>query len=171
MVHTIVTGPHPSHPGACIEKHYYNSYVNHNNPGNEQSTVSSGLLSDISKAIIGEYQAIYCYDILIQQTSNNKLKKQIFEIKNDEIRHFQTFSQIFTSLTNKQPIVQLTKKCPSNFKSGLVSAFIDEQETVDFYHEIARKTSNNYIKEQFQQAAFDEQNHAVWFLYFMNHTN
>nr|WP_238941840.1 ferritin-like domain-containing protein [Bacillus sp. REN10] len=127
------------------------------------------IINDISKALNGEYSAIHCYKQLANQTPNLEIKKRILEIRNDEIRHFQTFSHIYTSLTGRQPSPQITEQCPTNFRNGILAAFKDEQETVDFYHDIARSTNNPIIKNAFIQAAADEQNHAVWFLYFMNH--
>nr|WP_225942042.1 ferritin-like domain-containing protein [Sporosarcina limicola] len=120
------------------------------------------------KAINGEYNAIYCYGILANQAPNAKIKNRILEIRNDEIRHYETFWHIYISLTGNQPSPQITKECPTDYKSGVLAAFIDEQETVDFYHEIARKTNNPVINAAFTQASADEQNHAVWYLYFMN---
>lgn len=127
------------------------------------------LISDISKAINGEYSAIHCYKQLANQAPNAEIKEQILEIRNDEIRHYHAFSQIYTYLTGKQPSPQITEECPPGFRSGILAAFKDEQKTTDFYNEIARKTNQMYIKEQFREAALDEQNHAVWFMYFMNH--
>lgn len=121
------------------------------------------------KAINNEYTTVSCYELLANQAPNAETKKRILEIRNDEIRHYETFWQLYFSLTGKQVSPQITKQCPGDFKSGVLAAFIDEQETVDFYHDIARSTNNPIIKEAFTQAAADEQNHAVWFLYFMNH--
>ena len=45
-------------------------------------------------------------------------------------------------------------------------ALKDEQQTVDFYLEISDEATNQFVKEAFQRAAADEQNHAVWFLYY-----
>jgi rubrerythrin len=133
-----------------------------------QPSLNKELVNDLTKTINGEYTAIYCYELLASQAPNTEVKNRILEIRNDEIRHYQMFSHLFTLLTGKQPSPQVTKQCPSDFRSGVLAAFIDEQETVDFYHEMARKTNNPLIKEPFLQASSDEQNHAVWFLYFMN---
>lgn len=78
------------------------------------------------------------------------------------------FWRIYISLTGSQPTLQITQQCHTDFNSGILAAFIDEQETVDFYHDIARSANNPVIREAFTEAAADEQNHAVWFLYFMN---
>lgn len=134
-----------------------------------QSSTNTEALSDIMEAINGEYHAIYCYEVLSNQAPNMEIKNRILEIRNDEIRHYQTFAQIYISLTGNEPTPQITKPCPPDYKSGILAAFIDEQETVDFYHEIARKYNSKVVKNAFTQAAADEQNHAVWFLYFMNH--
>lgn len=60
-----------------------------------------------------------------------------------------------------------TEECPDNFTRGLDAAFKDEQETVDFYLRAAEETSNLKAKGVFTRAARDEQNHAVWFLYYL----
>ncbi|OAH53308.1 rubrerythrin family protein [Domibacillus aminovorans] len=134
-----------------------------------QPSTNMEISNDISKAINGEYHAIYCYEILASQAPNAGIKNRILEIRNDEIRHYHTFAQIYFSLTGNQPTPQIMEQCPKDYKSGVLAAFIDEQETVDFYHEIARKYNNDNIRNAFTQASADEQNHAVWFLYFMNH--
>lgn len=139
------------------------------NQNSMQHSSNREIINDLSKAINGEYQAIYCYEILANQAHIPEIKNRILEIRNDEIRHYQNFAQIYISLTGNQPTPQITKQCSRDYKSGVLAAFIDEQETVDLYHEIARKYNNELIRNAFTQASADEQNHAVWFLYFMNH--
>jgi rubrerythrin len=139
---------------------YYDYYHFRANP-------DLSLVNDISKAINGQYNAITCYERLAQLAPNENIRKRILEIRQDEIRHYQAFSQIFASFTGQQAKPQIVEGCPSDFRAGLHFAFKDEQETVDFYLEIAEKANNPLIKEQFRRASADEQNHAVWFLYFM----
>ncbi|SFJ26228.1 Rubrerythrin [Thermoflavimicrobium dichotomicum] len=88
------------------------------------------------------------------------------EIYEDEVRHYRIFSKIYTRLTGRQPSPAITEPCPKNYKEGLKIAFKDEQETVDFYLDIADRAKDKYIQHIFRRAAADEQNHAVWFLYF-----
>jgi rubrerythrin len=125
------------------------------------------IINDLTKAINGEFRAIYCYEILANQAPNAEVKNKILEIRNDELRHYTMFTQIYISLTGNQPTPKITKQCPEDYKSGVQAAFIDEQETVDFYHKIARKYNNFVIRDAFTQASADEQNHAVWYLSFM----
>lgn len=65
------------------------------------------------------------------------------ETRNDEIRHFQHFVQIYIHLTGQQP---------------------KPQKTVDFHLDIADETSDARLKKLLQRADADEQNHGVWFL-------
>jgi rubrerythrin len=138
-------------------------YTNHSDAFNRQSTK---LVSDIEKAINGEYSAINCYTELANLTSKESERKQILEIRQDEMKHFQHFGQIYTSLTGRQPQPKIIEACPDVYLAGLEFALKDEQKTVDFYLEIAEDATDAYIKEAFRRAAADEQNHAVWFLYF-----
>ncbi|MBP1154524.1 MULTISPECIES: ferritin-like domain-containing protein [unclassified Paenibacillus] len=123
-------------------------------------------IQDIHQAINGEYSAMACYEQLAKLAPSEEEQQRILEIRKDEMKHFYVFSQIYTSLTGKQPNPQITESCPTEYSSGLQAALKDEQETVDFYLEISDKTTNPYIHNQFRRAAADEQNHAVWFLYF-----
>lgn len=124
------------------------------------------LIQDIQQAINGEYSAIICYEQLAKLAPSEEEQKRILEIRKDEMRHYRIFGQIYMSLTGKQPTPQMTESCATEYGSGLQAAIKDEQKTVDFYLDIADKTKDPYIHEQFRRAAADEQNHAVWFLYF-----
>lgn len=125
------------------------------------------LVSDLEKAINGEYSAINCYAKLSEMAPTDKIRERIREIRKDEKRHLQVFSQLYTSLTGSQPNPKITEECPSKFVRGAEFALEDEQKTVDFYLTAADETSNLYVRDAFRRAAADEQNHAVWFLYFL----
>lgn len=126
-------------------------------------------IQDLSNAINGEFTAIHFYDQLAKLAPNDETKSRILEIRKDEIRHFQGYSSLYTCLTGHQPSPQLVGALPTNFNNGLRAAFHDEQEAVEFYLRVARQWNNPFISDQFRANASDEQNHAVWFLYFMNH--
>ncbi|MBM7692783.1 rubrerythrin [Peribacillus deserti] len=122
----------------------------------------------ISEAINGEYSAIQCYERISAMAPSQSVRNQILEIRTDEISHFQHFRRIYTSLFGAQPSVKITEECPNNYREALDFAFRDEQQTVDKYLDITELTNDSSIKEAFRRAAADEQNHAVWFLYFMS---
>jgi rubrerythrin len=144
------------------QDYYYPNYTDYYRaPSNSQ------LARDIQKAINGEYSAIACYEKLAEMAPTQSERNQILEIRKDERRHYEAFRRIYTRLTGEQPTSELTEECPGTYRKGLDAAFIDEQETVDFYLDIAEKTLDMTIKETFRRAAADEQNHAVWFLYYL----
>ncbi|HET7615554.1 MAG TPA: ferritin-like domain-containing protein [Bacillales bacterium] len=107
-----------------------------------------------------------CYEQLAKRAGNDKERERIQEIRQDEIHHYRTFAQIFMQLTGRQPSPQITEECPKGYCQGLAFAVEDEQKTVDFYNEIADRARDPHIHSSFARAALDEQNHAVWFLYF-----
>jgi rubrerythrin len=124
------------------------------------------LIRDVEKAISGEYNAIKCYTKLANLASHEKEKSRILEIRQDEIKHHQKFEQIYTKLTGRKPQPKPSEECPDVYLEGLEFALQDEQTTVDFYLEVADGSTDPTIKEAFRRAAADEQNHAVWFLYY-----
>ncbi|MCA1012225.1 ferritin family protein [Halobacillus halophilus] len=125
------------------------------------------LIQAIEKAINGEFSAISCYKKLIQLAPDKSTKKRIEEIRSDEQRHYTEFRRLYTQLTGGgQPTPQIISECPDSFEKAIVFAFNDEQETVDFYLDIADQAQDPSVKEIFRRAAADEQNHAVWFLSF-----
>ncbi|KMM36709.1 ferritin family protein [Guptibacillus hwajinpoensis] len=125
------------------------------------------LVEDIATAINGEYSAVQCYKKLARLAPNEAERKQIKEIRKDEKMHLQAFQTIYTQLTGQPSSPQVTEECPDDYRAAIDFAFRDEQETVDFYLDIADQTQDPYIKETFKRAAADEQNHSVWFLYFL----
>ncbi|QIZ10680.1 ferritin-like domain-containing protein [Priestia megaterium] len=124
------------------------------------------LIRELEKAINGEYNAINCYEKLANLAPNEKEKSRILEIRQDESKHYQQFDQIYTRLTGRKSQPKISEECPEVYLNGLEFALQDEQTTVDFYMEVADGTSDPTIKEAFRRAAADEQNHAVWFLYY-----
>jgi rubrerythrin len=144
----------------------YNPYIR--NSDDFRMPPDRKLINDIHKAINGEHSAILCYKQIAENAPTEDIRKQILEIRQDEQRHFEEFSRIFTNLTGKKPIPIIIEECPKKYRTSLESAFKDEQETVDFYLDLADRIQNQSIKKVFQRAAADEQNHAVWFLFFLN---
>ncbi|KAB2335900.1 ferritin family protein [Bacillus mesophilum] len=140
-------------------------------PFSIRNNLNTTLKTDIEKALDGEYSAIYCYEILEKLATSSYDKSVIREIRKDEESHYNVFSSIYFNLTKQHYQPKITESCPNTYHEGLVSAFKDEQNTVDFYLKISDKTSDQIIKNQFNRIAKDEQNHAVWFLYLMNRGN
>ncbi|MBE4907587.1 ferritin-like domain-containing protein [Bacillus luteolus] len=137
----------------------YNNYYSH-------LRNTAQLIRDIQKAINGEYSAIACYEKLAQLAPSPLEKEQILEIREDEQRHYEEFRKIYRLLVGNPALSEHTEECPDSYIDGVEFSFVDEQKTVDFYLDIADQSEDPYIKKTFQRAAADEQNHAVWFLFF-----
>ena len=71
-------------------------YAGNNQEENRQQDT---LIRSLEKAINGEYSAIQCYEKLAKMAPNQKERKQILEIREDEMKHFQVFSQLYINLT------------------------------------------------------------------------
>ncbi|UYO36486.1 ferritin-like domain-containing protein [Bacillus zhangzhouensis] len=127
------------------------------------------IISDLEKAVNGEYSAIQCYEKLVQRAKTPEAKKIIQEIRQDEVRHYQLFSKLYYSLTGKNHKPSVTEPCPDQLREGLVFAFKDEQKTVDFYLTVSDYVRDQGTKELMKRIAQDEQQHAVWFLYLLTH--
>ncbi|BAB04753.1 ferritin family protein [Halalkalibacterium halodurans] len=125
------------------------------------------IMRDLMTAIDGEHRAIQCYQQMAQHAPTKKEQQQIEEIITDEQRHLRTFSALYQQITEKQHEPTTDQKISHNYEKALAFAVEEEQKTVDFYLEVADHAPNLQIREAFQRAAKDEQNHAVWFLYFL----
>lgn len=160
---------HNSHRIYRCKQLPYNLHANYHylNPNATLHMRQTDLLSKISNAIDGEYSAIACYQKLKNLAPTKKEKTVLNEIRKDEIRHFNTFSNLYTQLTGKKHTPHISEHCPDDYSKGIDFAFNDEQQTVDMYLDIAYQTDNIKLKDEFLRAVHDEQNHAVWFLYFM----
>jgi rubrerythrin len=141
---------------------YHGSYYDFN-----RTAPDIKLLNDIQIAINAEYSAVACYEKLAKMAPTQDERDRILEIQKDEKRHLAEFSRIYTNLKGRQPSYQISEECPDNYESGIVFAFKDEQVAVDSYLDISDKAQDITIKDRFRRAASDEQNHAVWFLFFI----
>lgn len=101
-----------------------------------------------------------------RRDGSSATERKILGIRQEEIRHYHTFVNIYTSLTGQKPPGITPEPCPKNYREALEFALKDEQETVDFYLHIADRAVTPHIKQAYMRAAQDEQRHAVWFLFF-----
>jgi rubrerythrin len=73
----------------------------------------------------------------------------LLEIRQDEIRHYDSFLNIYRKMTGTQPKLTGAQECPRNYRKGLLASFKDEQDTTDFYRTVAAKTAANYVEDVF----------------------
>lgn len=128
----------------------------------------AALAGDLVKAINGEFSAVTCYEQLAKLAPSEDARKRILEIRDDEARHLRFFEQAYRHLTGQTHQPVQTETCPKQYKEGLISSFLDEQETVDFYLKMSDRAHDSVLKDTLRRIAMDEQNHAVWFLFLLN---
>jgi len=128
----------------------------------------AALAGDLIKAINGEFSAVTCYEQLARLAPSEGAKKRILEIRDDEVRHLRFFQQAYRHLTGQTHTPVQTEACPREYREGVNSSYIDEQETVDFYLKMSDRAQDPALKDTLRRIAMDEQNHAVWFLYLLN---
>jgi rubrerythrin len=128
----------------------------------------TALINDIQKAIIGEVHAYNFYERLAQLADSAQDRQVILSIQNDERRHYHWFTMILARLGGQQPEIP-PAELPRRFEDGLRTAIRDELTAAAFYQDIAYRADSRPIEMHFMHASHDEQRHASWLQYLLNH--
>lgn len=131
-----------------------------------EQSADGQMIERLGTSITSEYNAIHCYEVLMNEARTETEKRQIAEIRNDEVRHYHTFSALYHQLTGRTYSAHQTEMCPNTYPEGLRHAIESEQNAVDFYLESGDEAHNPHVRSVYYRIAKDEQQHAVWFLYF-----
>ncbi|NMO94490.1 ferritin-like domain-containing protein [Paenibacillus lemnae] len=129
-----------------------------------QTGINPDFIRGLEKAINGEYSAIICYEKLAAMAPVQEQRDLILEIRKDEIRHYRYFTDLYVRLTGRQSMPQMSEPCPEDYRTGVLAAFRDEQETVDAYLTLSDQAPDQATRDMLRRIAADEQQHAVWFL-------
>lgn len=158
-------------PVSYLPYPYTDAYSNQQLPLQSDRQVTMQQIQErLLDALTGEYNAIICYEKLVLMAPNEEAAHIIKEIRKDEQKHYQQFAAQYKNLFGQEAQVKQTETCADTFHEGIRAAFFDEQNTVDQYMENADMLRQYpAISRVFNRAARDEQQHAVWFLYFLNH--
>lgn len=152
--------------------HYSHSWVQPYHPyfRNSHITPDSNqrFLDHLEKIVNAEHHAIQIYGKLLELTQNKMFRNIIENIRNDEKRHFQTFSEIYTQLTHGKQAVLTDATLPKSFINGVDDSVKDELEDSKFYQDTAQVTTNEPIRRHLMNASHDEQRHATWFMYILH---
>ncbi|TMU88344.1 ferritin-like domain-containing protein [Bacillus sp. BHET2] len=124
--------------------------------------IDQQLRRNIQKAINYQFKAISYYTQLAELAPNETAKQAILGIRQDEIRHFNAFSQTYLQLNNLYPSLQLVSSLdlPSNYRQAIRESIKDESESVTFYVSISNQLTEPRSQRRFMRAAYDEQRHA-----------
>lgn len=129
-------------------------------------------LSQIEKAVSGENEDRQFYTYLLDEAPSDEDAEIITGIRDDEIKHFDLFHQIYYEITG-MPVPQQNEEefiPPSSYCDGLARALLGEQRAVARYRQIlyAMQTSIHY--NMLTEIITDEIRHGLLynFLYSKN---
>ncbi|MFZ5975449.1 MAG: ferritin family protein [Bacillota bacterium] len=106
-------------------------------PYNPDENLSAALMG-IQDAVMGETEDQMFYSYLINEAPSDEDKKIIMGIRNDEMKHYKMFRQLYYELTgNTLPESQDTAfEKPASYCEGLKKALLGEQNAVRKYRNI-----------------------------------
>ncbi|NJD03144.1 MAG: ferritin-like domain-containing protein [Ruminiclostridium sp.] len=98
----------------------------------------SDALKSIQEAVTGEAEDRKFYQYLIDNAPSNEDKEIITGIRDDEIKHFSLFRQVYYQLTGQMlPQTQdVTFQKPASYCAGIKKALLGEQNAVRKYRRI-----------------------------------
>jgi rubrerythrin len=121
----------------------------------------------IKDALSDEAEDRLFYEYLISTATSNEDKKIIRGIRDDEMKHFEMFKQLYRDLTGQMPTDISEKKFtkPSSYCEGLVTAIMDEQNAVLEYRKILFLLNNKGQINKMIEIITDELRHCTLFNY------
>jgi len=121
------------------------------------------ILCLIKKAIEEEAKAAEFYRRLLKDAPNKLHCEFIQAAYEDELRHLQILSRLYTYYTDCDPKYCAEAPCYPCYRDGLLKALIDELKAVEFYRDIQLSTMDLVIRDSFYMIMVDEQSHATMF--------
>lgn len=127
-------------------------------------------IQGIKESVADEKEDEMFYEQLIAKAKNEKDKKIIEGIRDDERIHNQIFRKIFTELTGViLPTMDMgtTNKMPDNmtYIDGLTKAFMGELNAVEKYRKIMAFMPNKELYNMIMYIMTDEIRHAIKYNY------
>ncbi len=122
-------------------------------------------IMDLQMAINGEVKAAEFYTRLMEIAPNEEAKMFIRLARDDELKHYRMFYQLYVSLTGQQPVVQKPVIRVTTYCEGLKTALKDELEAAELYRDMYLSTTNMRVRDIMFEAMTDEMEHATRFVY------
>ena len=121
----------------------------------------------IRNAVAGEAEDRLFYEFLIRSTSDNEAKEIIASIRDDEIKHFGLFRQIYFELTGRMlqtnPDVSFDE--PESFCEGIKRALAGEQAAASRYSRILFAMQDRRHINMLTEIIIDELRHGTLYNY------
>lgn len=130
----------------------------------EKENDYNGFLESLQSIINKKYLAKYRYGKLINEARTTAEADIIRNIIVDELKHYEQMTAMYHSLTGREPNPDISREWLEEDNQVIYASFIAEQKNVPLYLNLSERAPTPLFKKQFERAAADEQNHAVWFL-------
>lgn len=133
--------------------------------GSQEDIVIKALV----EAVYTEKEAITLLNQLTVLAPSHKEHNQLTIMKQEESRHLHQFTNAYYELTSHYPVVNDKDNCSILYRQGIQQLIEAKQNNVSFYLD-----GGDWLNEQdpilaqvFRRAAADEQQHAIWLVYFL----
>ncbi|MFC7442961.1 ferritin family protein [Laceyella putida] len=123
-------------------------------------------LQDLLKAASGEAQAIDFYTRVVQIAPTDKARRDFQHALEDEKEHYQSFTNLYTSLTGKRaPVPPFQPVQFKDYANAVEKAVEDELEAYEMYRDMYLSTSDPVARDILLKGFTDEGEHAIRFTY------
>jgi len=161
----------------CMMQNQYMMPVQNQMPNNPQTMAGleeytypqnvPGALKLIQEAVAGEMEDRMFYQYLIENAPSEEDKETITGIRDDEIRHFSLFRQVYYQLTGQmlQPQQDETFEKPASYCEGVKRALKGEQNAVRKYRRILYALQDRVQINILTGIITDEIRHGILYSY------
>jgi len=127
-------------------------------------------IMDLQTAINGESEAIEFYNKLLEIAPCEEARDFIRHIRDDEMKHYRMFTQLYISLCGRPPVVMEPQVRVTEFCRDVKKAVKDELEAAELYRSMLLSTTNMRIRDIMFETMTDEMEHAtrLTFIYSMS---
>lgn len=124
-------------------------------------------LSLIEKALSGETEDRMFYSWLIENAPSDEDKQIISGIRDNEIGHYQLFTQIYKELTDMMPQQVQGEQFspPPDYCAGLAKSLLGEQNAVEKYRKILYAMQSRVHINMMTEIITDEIRHGILYNY------
>ncbi|RSL34089.1 cupin domain-containing protein [Salibacterium salarium] len=121
------------------------------------------VVESILAGIKGEAEAIDFYSRLADAAPNEEHKNDILRALEDEKVHLQQFTDLYISLTGRQPVYDIDNVTFNTYNEGLKKAYEAELKDYEEYRKSYAFTQHTPFRDVFLRAGTDEIEHAERF--------
>lgn len=157
MYYVPQTYPYPYYANVNTPM-YHSEYMSRNHQGNDQQ-VFEAILAGIKR----EASAIDLYSRLANVAPNQKHKNNILHALEDKKVHLTQFTNLYMTLTGRQPMYQIDNILFFGYREGLQKAYEAEVEGYEEYRQSCLVTQHPLVRNVFLWALTGEQENATRF--------